>query len=507
MLGTIDTNIVSVPAPQLLQLPEQILQFGTGVLLRGLPDYFIDKANRQGLYNGRVMVVKSTAQGDTAAFDQQSGLYTLCIRGVEEGRLVEENHILSAISRVVNASTQWQEVLDLARSPQLEVILSNTTEVGIQLVSETLGAETPQSFPGKLLAVLLERYHALGGDAATGLVILPTELLPNNGKQLQAIVLELAKQNNLEPAFLDWLYTHNHFCNTLVDRIVPGKPDAATLQQLSGQLGYTDDLLIMAESYSLWAIEGGAEIQEKLSFAAADPGVVIAPDINRYRELKLRLLNGAHTLSCGLAFLAGCATVQEAMNDNEVQAYIVQLMQEELAPSIPYPVPLEEARAYGATVLDRFRNPHIRHQWLSITLNYSSKLKLRVVPVLLRHFEQYQQVPVHIALGFAAYLCFTKPAELHEGTYFGRFENNAYPIQDEQAGKLHAYWQNEDIASTVSQVLADTGLWGQDLSALPGFTDAVSRFVDLIQKEGMRAALQQVQATVEDSRDRKPAAV
>jgi tagaturonate reductase len=187
-LKSIDTAKVIVPAEGLFGLPEKVLQFGTGVLLRGLPDYFVDKANRQGIFNGRIVIVKSTGNGDTADFDNQDSLYTIGVRGIEEGKNVEENIVSSAISRVISAEQDWAAILEVAKSPELKIVVSNTTEVGIQLVNEPVTGNPPASFPGKLLAALYERYKALGNSADAGLVIIATELIPENGKKLEAIV-------------------------------------------------------------------------------------------------------------------------------------------------------------------------------------------------------------------------------------------------------------------------------------------------------------------------------
>src|SRR6478672_10172092 len=215
----------SKPIDEIFKLPEKILQFGTGVLLRALPDYFIDKANKEGIFNGRVVVVKSTGTGEKDAFDRQDGMYTLAVRGLENGEILDEAIICSAISRVLSATDQWDDILQTAGNAHLQVVISNTTEVGIQFVEESIFQRPPVSFPAKLLAILYERYKIFNGSPEAGLVIIPTELLTDNGKKLKSILSELAVFNALESAFRDWLNVHNHFCSSLVDRIVPGKPD------------------------------------------------------------------------------------------------------------------------------------------------------------------------------------------------------------------------------------------------------------------------------------------
>jgi tagaturonate reductase len=493
-LKNIIPDLVTIPNEELFELPEKVLQFGTGVLLRGLPDYFVDKANRQGIFNGRIVVVKSTSQGDSSAFDKQDGLYTLCVRGLQNGQRVEENIINSAISRVLSASEEWQAVLECAHNRHLQIIISNTTEVGIQLANDDIRHHPPKSYPGKLLAFLYERFKAFEGSDKSGLVIVPTELIPDNGKKLESIVLELAHLNGLEDAFIEWLETCNYFCNSLVDRIVPGKPDASVQQELEAQLGYKDDLLTMSEVYRLWAIEGNEHVKEVLSFAQADDGVIIAADIDSYRELKLRLLNGTHTLSCGLAFLSGCETVKQAMDDATISSYISDLMQHEIAPSIPYNVDLRTAQDFGYKVLDRFRNPHIKHQWLSITMNYSSKMKMRCIPVLEKHYENCDAVPELFALGFAAYLYFMKAVIKKDGKFYAEINGQQYLIQDDQAEVFYKRWTGLTTASLVTEVLRDNAFWGTDLHGLPGFKQSVTDKLNLIMNNGMKEAIESIPA-------------
>jgi tagaturonate reductase len=488
-LNNINRNNVVVPAENLFELPEKIVQFGTGVLLRGLIDYFIDKANKQGVFNGRVVVVKSTSAGDIADFDKQDGLYTLCVRGIQDGKTVEENIINSSISRVLSAAEQWDQILQCAHSRDVQIIISNTTEVGIQLVNEDIRQRPPASYPGKLLAFLYERFRAFGGSADSGIVVIPTELISDNGKKLEAIVLELAQLNGLEKEFIKWLKEHNRFCNSLVDRIVPGKPDAEMLSSLEKELGYTDGLMIMSEVYRLWAIEGDEHVKNILSFTKADEGVVIEPDITIYKELKLRLLNATHTLSCGLAYLSGFNTVRDAMDDEAFFSYVKDLMLLEVAPAIPYKIEPSVSRDFGLKVLDRFRNPKIKHQWIHITVQYTSKLRMRVIPLLLTHYQQNSSVPELISLGFAAYILFIKPHKQDGGKLFGNWQNKDYPINDDLAASFLERWNNLAPEELVNAVLRDVNLWGEDLSALPGFYESVLGKVKLIIEKGPMQAL------------------
>jgi tagaturonate reductase len=483
-LGRLSPDGVQLPPEALFHLPEKVLQFGTGVLLRGLPDYFIDQANRQGIFNGRIVVVKSTDLGDSDAFSRQDNLYTVCIRGIEGEKTIDETVVCASISRVLSAKNQWPEVMACAHNSELRVVVSNTTEAGIQLVQDSIQYNPPVSFPGKLLSFLYERFSAFGGSPKSGLVIVPTELLPDNGRKLEAIVLELAHRHGLEASFLDWLETHNFFCSSLVDRIVPGVPIALAKQEAEEKLGYRDDLLTVAETYGLWAIEGDAHIRSVLSFYQANEGVWIEPSIDLHRELKLRLLNGTHTLSCGLAFLCGFTTVKEAMQDEYASAFISHLILDELAPAIPFALDAEVARRFGHRTLDRFRNPHIDHYWLNITMQYTAKMRLRNIPTLLRYYRDFQAVPHYLSLGMAAYFRFMKTIRKEGEKYWGEVNGQAYLIQDEQAAYYDQKWATMDTESLVRSSLGDGSLWGEDLSLLPGLTEAVAGYLDQILQNG-----------------------
>ncbi|MCF3109688.1 tagaturonate reductase [Niabella sp. CC-SYL272] len=482
----------SVPSAAQLELPEKVLQFGTGVLLRGLPDYFIDKANKQQIFNGRVVVVKSTDASGADAFEAQNGLYTICVRGLEDGRQVNEYIVNSAISRVLSAKNQWQQILEVAQSPQLEVIISNTTEMGIVMSEDKITDQPPASFPGKLLAVLYERFKAFNGTKKSGLVIIPTELIIDNGRQLKDIVLKLAAQNELEAAFISWLNDANHFCSSLVDRIVPGKLAGADLEQTQQQLGYTDELMIMSEVFRLWAIEApDPRVAEVLSFAKTDPGVVIAPDIEKFRELKLRLLNGTHTLSCALAYLCGFETVKAAMADTDFDAFVTKLSKTELARAVAGTnISYEEACKFADAVIERFKNPFLDHKWLSISFAYTSKMLMRNVPLIKKYYGSGEGgASSAMALGFAAYLLFMKSDQEGAG-YMGSANGKAYMINDDKAAVLSQKWKAAaNPAAVVTAVLADMGLWNEDLNQVPGFAAAVTQQLQFLTQSSAKAAL------------------
>ncbi len=471
------------PSPAVLDYPEKALFFGTGVLLRGLPLFFIEKANRQGIFRGRVVVVKSTTRGDTTDFDRQENCYTTLVRGIENGQEVNEVSLNCAISRVLTASTQWAQVLAVAESPALSLVVSNTTEVGIQYVEESIFATHPASFPAKLLAVLHQRYEAFNGDPEKGLVIVPTELISENGDKLRAIVQQLAVFNNLSAAFIAWLHEANDFCNSLVDRIVPGVVTGELKNSMEAELGYQDDLMIMAEPYRLWAIEGNERVRQKLTFSAVDAGVKIEPSITKFKELKLRLLNAPHTLCCSVAHLMGFVTVKEAMKNAEFLAFMRGVMFDEISPCLGKSIEQEEIHAFANAVLDRFRNENLDHKWLSISMNYTAKIAMRCVGLLENWYRHHSTVPEHMAFAFASYLYFMRVQKTDDGSYAGFANGASYFPNDPDASVLASAWETAANSDELTRmIVANRDLWSVDLSTLPGFAEAVSQYLNTLLK-------------------------
>lgn len=272
----------------------------------------------------------------------------------------------------------------------------------------------------------------------------------------------------------------------MVDRIVPGKPDAKTIEILESVDGYKDDLRIVSEVYSLWAIEGDEKVKSVLSFCQVDDGVIITPDIEIFRELKLRLLNGTHTLSCAVAFLSGFKTVKTAMDDPLFADFLSQLMIHDISPAIPYSINESMKHTFANTVLDRFRNPHIEHQWISISAQYSSKIKMRVLPLLLQHYRLSSEVPEYIALGFAAFIRFMKVEKNAKGEYIGNNNGVEYKVTDDNAAIFEEAWKLDNVNDVTNSILSNENLWdGPNLTILPGFEDAVASKLAAIMQHGV----------------------
>lgn len=487
-------GVADIPDDTIFELPERVLQFGSGVLLRGLVDYFIDKANKQGSFRGRVVVVHSIPKALPLPAAKQDYLFTHCLRGMHNGALVERYVVNASISRELMAHLQWEEVMACADNPNIDIVVSNTTEAGIVLQHDDhiLNA-IPASFPGKLLALLYRRFNTFSGDAKKGWIILPTELVSQNGTRLKEILVALAGFHNLGDRFMQWLTTCNRFCNTLVDRIVPGKLNAEARAKAEATLGYKDPMMIMSEPYCLWAIEASdAAAGEALSFAHHNPEIVIAADIEKYKELKLRLLNGTHTFLCGLAILAGFGTVKAAMHNASFKGFMRNLMMAEIVPCVTgTAIEEDEAVAFAESVMERFSNPFIEHTWLSITLNYTFKMKARNVFLIHQFIRRFGKVPQHMALGFAAYILFNKCTVNNSGNYEGVTDKGImYHLTDHEAVKITEWWQTGDPHFVVTKCLAQAAIWEQDLSALTGFGNAVHYYLKLLMERGAFEVIQ-----------------
>ncbi|MBS1210848.1 MAG: uxaB [Proteobacteria bacterium] len=438
--------------------PVRILQIGDGNFLRGFADWLIDVTNGAGLFNGRVTIAQPLARGLADMLNAQEGLYTVLLRGVQGGQTVDARRIISCVDAALNPYSQWNEMLTCAQDATLRFVISNTTEAGIAHVDEPLVADTcPNSFPAKVAALLWTRFQKLGGSAASGLVFLPCELIEANGSKLRSIVLKHAEAWKLPADFVAWVKDHNYFCNTLVDRIVPGFP-AAEAEKLYAELGYTDPLMVAAEPFLLWVIEGPAHLAEEIPLHKA-----------------------------------GLDTVQQMTEDQVVSKYLNRVMFEEIVPFVP--LPEAERKSYAETIMERFANPHIRHELISIALNSVSKWQVRVLPTVKDYVAKYGKAPVGLSFSLAALLNFYHGKFNAAGEFSGERAAGAYPIRDNPEVLIaideawRAWKDGDDVASLVHGLLADVRLWGEDLNQVAGLTEQVARSLASIKALGVSGAL------------------
>ncbi len=487
---------LTVPHGPAGTMPERIVQFGEGNFLRGFADWMVDRLNREGLFHGNIAIVQPVKQGLAEIVNDQDGIHTLILRGIEGGGLVETREIITAASRALNPYEDWDGVVRLARSPELRFVFSNTTEAGIAYVEETYDGRTcPSSFPAKVTALLHERFLAVHGDPAKGLVFLPCELIESNGAKLREYVLKHAEAWRLGAGFVNWVETANHFLNTLVDRIVPGYPGEESAR-LKSELGYEDRLMVAAEVFHLWVIEGPGHLAEEIPFHKAGLNVVWTDDMTPFRTRKVRVLNGAHTSSVLGAFLAGLDTVGAMMDDEVFGRFLRQAVFGEIVPALR--MDDAERRGYANAVLERFRNPFIKHELLSISLNSVSKWKVRVLPSLLDSLAENGALPPALVFSLAALIGFYDGVPVSDTELRGTRDGAAYPIRDDApvlrffAEQWRLFHASGDLPALVGAVLANPGLWGRDLMRIDGLADVVTADLQAILTNGARAAAQSI---------------
>ena len=469
---------------------EKVMQFGEGNFLRAFVDDFFDIANEKTGYNGKVVLVQPIAQGLTELINKQEGLYTLYLRGSENGVRVDDKRVISAVSRCINPYGEWDKVLELARSSDLEIIVSNTTEAGIVHDTESTFDQTPPvSFPAKLTRVLYERWKA----GKPGIVMLSCELIDNNGKELLKCVNQYIDDWKLDDGFRRWVNEENTFCSTLVDRIVPGRiRDPEEVKALAEKNGYEDPLTDVGEVFGIWVIEGPAGLEDRLPFKKASVPVIVVPDVTPYKKRKVRILNGAHTGFVLGAYLAGFDIVRDCMHNDTVREYMNKMLYEEVIPTLP--LDKKDLEDFARAVQDRFNNPFVNHELMSISLNSTSKWRARNMPTFLDYVAEKKKLPKCLTTSFAAYTAFYSNdiKELTDkGLVCRRSKGNEYTVSDDR-WVLEFYWnhRNDSPEELVHAVMTNTEMWGQDLTEVPGFEEAAVRILKKIREEGALAAYQ-----------------
>jgi len=466
-------------------LPEKVLQFGEGNFLRAFVDCFIDQLNEKGCFNGSIAIVQPIAQGMADNLNAQDCCYTVMLRGLEDGNPVASKRIVTSINRAINPYTDFDTYIETMKNPELRYIVSNTTEAGIAYLETDKLCDRPQaSFPGKVTALLYERYKLFGGDPASGFIFLPCELIDNSGDNLKEIVLRHAVNWQLPESFINWINEANYFANTLVDRIVTGYP-RDEIETLEAELGYKDDMLVTGEFFHFFAIEAPAaalqEIKKDMPFQEAGLNVVLTDDATPYKLRKVRILNGSHTMSVLAARLAGKETVGEMMSDPLFIAYLRKGIYDEIIPTLD--LSEEDLKTFAASVFDRFANPHIRHYLLSIALNSVSKFKARVLPTIKDYHKKTGGLPDVLTFGFAALVAFYKTDDANDNPEIMEF----FKAQWQQAGSKP---QPEDIAAVVKATCANIAFWDEDLNLLPGFAHKVTGYLQSILAVGMQKTLE-----------------
>ncbi|MCC8073587.1 MAG: tagaturonate reductase [Clostridiales bacterium] len=477
-------NITQLYKKDFTDLPEKVLQFGEGNFLRAFADWYIEMANRQGIFCGRVVIAQPTPHGTADRINNQNSFYTLLMRGRQNGEIYEQAQHISSVSRCIDTFNDYNSLIEVAKSDDLEVIISNTTEAGISYVKgERLENSPNVSYPAKLTALLFERFKA----GKNGLLILPVELIEKNGYYLKKYVLQYADDWSLPKAFSDYINNECKFCSTLVDRIVTGFPKS-DYDFVSQKLGYDDKLLTVSEPFNCWIIEGKKEWSDIFPIHKTGLNVVWCDDMTPYRTRKVRILNGGHTMTVLSAYLMGYDIVRDMLKDDVISAFLKKGLFEQVIPTID--LPSDELETFANSVLERFDNPFIDHRLLDISLNSVSKYKARCLCTLIDYYNKFKKYPTVLCFALASLICFYD-GEYDGESFVGTRNGEKYIIKDDKSVTdfFEKAYKNDDV---VYSVLSNCEFWGENLTEYNGLYSIVKDYYDKIKSKGMRKAMEGV---------------
>lgn len=467
--------------------PTRILQFGEGNFLRAFTDWIVDKMNKEIDFNTGIDVVQPLPGGMAAKLNDQDGLYHVYLKGIKNGQPVKEYSLIDCLNVGINPYTEYKKYEQSYLNPDLRFVFSNTTEAGIAMdETDILEMQPQKSFPAKVASLLYHRFKAFNGAADKGLIFFACELIDRNGDTLKKYVLQHAQNWNLSNEFINWVNQSCAFCNTLVDRIVPGFPKDE-IGQIQQELGFEDNLVVVGEYFHFWVIEAPEWVQKEFPAEKAGLDVKFVKDMTRYREQKVAVLNGCHTGSYAVSYLSGLETVREAFEHLEVGNFMKDLVYDEVLPVLDGSE--KELQSFAHKILERFRNPYIRHLWQSIALNAMSKWETRNLPTLLNYYEANQMLPQKLVFSLAAMIAYFK----------GEADGVSYQVQDDQ-WILDFYkeaWAECDgrpisIQKLVEKVLSLEKVWKRNLNEVPNLTISVTCYLFLVEQVGMKKAVKAV---------------
>lgn len=468
--------------------PVKVVQFGEGNFLRAFVDYMIDIANEKGTFDGDIVLIKPIEFGNLDNFHKQDCQYTVSLRGNVNGEGKIINRVVTSVADAVDTAGEYEKYEALAEIDTLRFVVSNTTEAGIVYdPSDKFESEPPKTFPGKLTKFLYHRFETFHGDRSKGLVMLPVELIDDNGVMLRKCVMQQIENWGLSAEFKAWVEDACIFTSTLVDRIVTGYP-RATEQEEWEKLGYEDRIMVTGEPFALWVIESEKDISKEFDLPGAGLPVIFTEDHHPYKQRKVRILNGAHTSFVLASWLCGNDIVRQSMEDADVRNFMNKTIFEEVIPTLT--LPEDELKEFAGEVVNRFNNPYVDHALLAISLNSVSKWRARCLPSLLGYVDRFGRLPAHLTFSIAALMAFYHGTEIQDGVLKGDRNGQPYDIKDDMA-VLEFFRDNceKDTRSFVTAYLGREDFHGQDLNRVPGLTDAVVSYLDDIKANGMRAAL------------------
>lgn len=471
-----------------LNLPkygEKVIQFGEGNFLRCFFDWQLDIINKNTDLNAGVAVVRPIDFDAVPLLDTQDGLYTAIIRGINEsGEVVKDYTIISSINREIPIYKNFQEYLQLAHNPEMRFIVSNTTEAGIAFSAEDKYEDAPQStFPGKLTRLMHERFVTFNGDMTKGFILMPCELIDYNGEELRKMVLKYADIWNLGEDFKNWLINGNIWCSTLVDRIVTGYPRGEK-KELTKELGYEDNFITTGEYFYLFVIQGPKDIlTRELKLEGLNLNILIVEDLKPYKMRKVGILNGAHTAMVPVSYLYGIDTVREAMENDDIRNFIELAIDEEIIPALD--MDEKELKEFKDAVVNRFKNPYVKHMLMDISLNSMAKYKSRILPQVLETYKRTGKLPKRLLFSLAALIRFYKGVRENGDTIQLRDDRHHLDMYTD-------LWQENNYENIAKSVLGLENHWDMDLNSVEGMTELVAKYLENIDKNGVKKALEEV---------------
>lgn len=465
--------------------PEKFLQFGGGNFLRAFTDWIIDVLNKETDFSGSVVIVKPTERGDYQGIDDQDGLFHVVLDGIIDGRQQSITDLVESVSRTIHPYRDWDGFLASARIPTMRYIISNTTEAGIVFSEQDdKDDQPPAEFPGKLTLWLYERFRHFEGNGEKGCLIFPCELIEDNGTKLCETILEYTDHWNLGDDFKAWILNHNFFYDTLVDRIVSGYPEdrAADIEL---KTGYRDPMMVAGEYYHSWIMSGDEVVRKELPFESVSLNVRLVDSLKEYRELKVRVLNGAHTALVPVGYLAGKRTVDEAMADPAVRRFVETFLTVEVKPTLDF-IPEQEVDDFIGAVIDRFLNPVLAHQLLDISLNSIAKFRTRLLPTLKDFISTENALPERLLFSLSCLILF----------YSGKWKGEEIPLRDDASNLEFAanLWKAYEEGNITTEELIAEWLEKLDMSDLAPEVKAqimtkVSENILKIREKGVSALL------------------
>ena len=451
----------------------KVLQYGEGNFLRTFVDVYFDTLNKNGQGSYAVNIVKPITFGTLERFKKQENKYHIILRGMENGAAVENVYKVDSLENVIDPFNDYESYIALSKDEELKIIVSNTTEAGICYnEKDEMKGFDGITYPAKLTKFLYERFNA----NLNGVYLLPVELIDNNADELKKCVDKYIQLWNLPEAFKTWNDTQNFYCNTLVDRIVSGYPrDEETKAHLEELIGEQDALMSIGEPFGLWAVEKKGNIAEYVKEGVHNIEVVLTNDIGYYKKRKVRVLNGSHTNLVPTALMLGAVTVYDCMIDKKLSAFVENTLKDEIIPYVSNDI--AATTVFADSVKDRFMNPFLNHQLVSISLNSISKWRARVLPSFKDYYADHGKIAPNLTIGFSYLMALYSSIEKQGDKYLVQVPNRTIELKDDLP-----YLEYFAGKNTIGGFMSNESVWGEDLTKYAGFYDNVFANVEKIKK-------------------------